>query len=791
MDEYQSMDVYSLLDPMFYSSLLKNKTYQNTKSNIKNEKCYYISTPRPEDRVIINGQLVTWDCPIGYFCPNKRDKFKCSPGFFCPENSAQPVYCCEGYYCSENAKNIFLCPEGSFCTAGTTDPISCNFLANCPPGSIKPNKFMVSVLVLIFIIVIFIFFHYKKLTDNSDKVKYYESLRRLDLVLEIDNGGTPRRNTYVRDPRRFLEKNRYFLWALRNGREEIQPRKSLARGARTFDIDIEFENLTLELPNGNLALKGVSGEFRHGRTCAVMGPSGSGKSTLLSLLTGKIAKKSGVVKKNDTVGSLKKYKKLIGFVPQEDIMLRELTVREILVHSALMRLPSNMALEDKRLKVMEVISFLKLDGVMDCKIGNEEQRGISGGERKRVNIGMELVAEPSVLFLDEPTSGLDSNMSLEICSMLKYIAEKQNITVVAVIHSPSQQVLNTFDDILLLNNKGQSIYFGDTKSVIRNFNNRSPSIRDLDESPADFILKIASGRVNTRAPTCETPPQSRSTFLRAIRAFFCQNDRIRNTPNAIYAFKLLYERAYSQTYKCRIRFLSDQLLHLFCGVFVSFAITNSEYLGRTPKEICLITPYVLKSSCLIPFDLIQDVGAFVTLGVTFAGISAGCTTFGYEMVVYWRDTSAGMKTIPYFLAKVIIDIPRILIAALMFTLSLIVFYPFQVVYHELYLIILLNYTSAWMMGYFISIVTPKEKFGLVGTGIALAWGLVLSGESPKLEEVDSNDSYKPLKWLWDISAQRWTVEALYLRELSSRLWDEIKNEELRHTYSFDDYPKCR
>ncbi|KAF0396846.1 putative ATP-dependent permease ADP1 [Gigaspora margarita] len=559
MDMYQSMDVYSLLDPMFYSSLLKNKTYQNTESNIKNEKCYYISTPRPEDNVVINGYLITWDCPTGYFCPNKKDKFKCSPGFFCPENSAQPVYCCEGYYCSEDAKNIFLCPEGSFCTAGTIDPISCNFLANCPPGSIKPNKFMVSVLVLIFIMVIFVFFHYKKLADNSDKVKYYESLRRLDLVLEIDNNRTYRKRTFIRDPQRFLEMNRYFLWALRSGEEETQPRRSIARGSKTFEIDIEFENLTLELPN--------------------------------------------------------------------DIMLRELTVREILVHSALMRLPSNMALEDKRLKVMEVISFLKLDKVMDCKIGNEEQRGISGGERKRVNIGMELVAEPSVLFLDEPTSGLDSNMSLEICSMLKYIAEKQNITVVAVIHSPSQQVLNTFDDILLLNNKGQSIYFGDTRNIIRYFNSRSPSIRNLDESPADFILKIASGKVNTRRPTYQPLPQSRNTWLRAIKspfiyinnvmselfsfikslllAFCCRSDNIRDTPNAIYAFKLLYERAYLQAYRCRIRFLSDQLLHLFCGVFVSFAISNSEYLGRIPKEICIITPHILKGSCLIPFDLIQ------------------------------------------------------------------------------------------------------------------------------------------------------------------------------------------
>lgn len=114
---------------------------------------------------------------------------------------------------------------------------------------------MVSVLVLIFIVVIFVFFHYKKLADNSDKVKYYESLRRLDLVLEIDNGKTSKKSSFIRDPTKFLEMNRYFLWALRNGKEETQPIRSLGRGSRTFEIDIEFENLTLELPNGNLALK--------------------------------------------------------------------------------------------------------------------------------------------------------------------------------------------------------------------------------------------------------------------------------------------------------------------------------------------------------------------------------------------------------------------------------------------------------------------------------------------------------------------------------------------------------
>ncbi|CAG8850213.1 32235_t:CDS:2, partial [Racocetra persica] len=92
-----------------------------------------------------------------------------------------------------------------------------------------------------------------------------------------------------------------------------------------------------------------------------------------------------------------------------------------------------------------------------------------------------------------------------------------------------------------------------------------------------------------------------------------------------------------------------------------------------------------------------NVGIFVALGVTFAGISAGCSTFGYEIVVYWRDASAGMSTIPYFIAKIVADIPRIIIAALMFSLSLIIFYPFQALFHEIYGNVLFTYISAWMM----------------------------------------------------------------------------------------------
>lgn len=153
-----------------------------------------------------------------------------------------------------------------------------------------------------------------------------------------------------------------------------------------------------------------------------------------------------------------------------------------------------MSHNEKRLKVLEVIQFLGLGHIMDNPIGDVETRGISGGERKRVNIGMELVASPSILFLDEPTSGLDSATSLEVCKLLKQIAQDQFLTVAAVVHSPSPHAFNQFDDLLLLGSGGRVVYSGPRDEAAQYFESIGYPMPN-DESPADFFIALAAGRV--------------------------------------------------------------------------------------------------------------------------------------------------------------------------------------------------------------------------------------------------------------------------------------------------------
>ncbi|CAG8581864.1 5093_t:CDS:10, partial [Diversispora eburnea] len=740
------------LDPRVYATLISKKIANGTKPS---DECYYISTPRPHEN-----KSVSWDCEAGYYClsPRASSKFPCADGFYCPENT-QPVYCCEGYYC-QTPKTIELCPEGHFCTIGTVDPPSCNHMAYCPPGSKSANKYFIGVLIAIFVLLILILFKIKEVKDVEENKEYQKKAKSLGEPKIGDNA--------------------------ENERSENSG-GTLNCVSETFDI--KFENLSLKLPSGVEIMKGVTGKLKHGRTCAIMGPSGAGKTTLVSLLTGKARKTDGKIKvrkfidkkKVEEKSNLDYYRKLIGFVPQEDIMLRELTIREILMHSALMRLPTkNMTPKEKEEKVMNVIKFLGLSKVMDTAIGDEVSRGISGGQRKRTNIGMELVAEPSILFLDEPTSGLDSATALDVCEKLKEIAKKQKITVAAIIHSPSLRSFKKFDDLMLLGIGGRVVYFGPRKKAMQYFYDLGFILPKDERCETKFYAKINKIYLIID-DSYRYAKDVGKEFYYFLKEFFIWEDSVRSTPNGFSSFILLFKRACLQIYRNRTRFLFDLLLHLGCGAFVSLATNDLGYIGLVPDPMCSITPFIESYSCLKPSDNLQTVGVFASLGITFCGINAGSTTFGYEKVVYWRDTSSGMKTIPYFLAKSIADIPRILLAALMFSLSFVLFFSHRARYSEIYFIMLLTYIAAWQIGYFLSAIFSKEKLGLVGTGFALLFGMVLSGATPRLDKIKDDDSLKWLYWIW-------SVEALYLKELDPRKWVEIHTKNLNYTYSLGDYP---
>ena len=152
----------------------------------------------------------------------------------------------------------------------------------------------------------------------------------------------------------------------------------------SFTIDVKFQDLQLTLRNGTTIMAGVTGELRGGQFTAIMGPSGAGKSTFLSLLSGKTEPTGGSLTVNGEGASLKDFRRLVGFVPQEDIMIRELTVEETLRFAARLKLPAALSPSERYAEVEHVMGLLGLRGVRHTRIGDQSRRGVSFGERRQI-----------------------------------------------------------------------------------------------------------------------------------------------------------------------------------------------------------------------------------------------------------------------------------------------------------------------------------------------------------------------------------------------------------------------
>ncbi|GMP65717.1 hypothetical protein CsSME_00026397 [Camellia sinensis var. sinensis] len=250
--------------------------------------------------------------------------------------------------------------------------------------------------------------------------------------------------------------------------------------------------------NRPVTLKGITGIVLPGEMLAMLGPSGSGKTTLLTALGGRLrGQLTGTITYNGEPFS-NIMKRNTGFVTQDDVLYPHLTVTETLVFAALLRLPNNFTKLEKMGHAEAVISQLGLTRCKNCIIGGPFLRGVSGGERKRVSIGHEMLINPSLLFLDEPTSGLDSTTAQRIVSTLSGLANGGR-TIVMTIHQPSSRLFYMFHKVLLLS-EGNPLYFGKGVEAMDYFSSigYGPSVA---MNPSDFQLVfhlIVPGRIKMR-----------------------------------------------------------------------------------------------------------------------------------------------------------------------------------------------------------------------------------------------------------------------------------------------------
>lgn len=453
-------------------------------------------------------------------------------------------------------------------------------------------------------------------------------------------------------------------------------------------VEVAFKDLTLMLKGKKRCiLKSLTGKIMPGRIAAVMGPSGAGKTTFLSALAGKTrgCTQVGLILINQKPESIHSYKKIIGFVPQDDIVHGNLTVEENLWFSARCRLPARMPRADKVLVVERVIMNLGLQEVRDSLVGTVEKRGISGGQRKRVNVGLEMVMEPSLLFLDEPTSGLDSSSSRLLLRALKHEA-LAGVNICMVVHQPSYSLFKMFDDLILLAKGGLMVYHGSVREVEGYFGGLGINVPQR-VNPPDYYIDILEGLVEPDlSPGINfkdlplrwmlhnqypVPEDMQSRAVGLIHSQISTSDSIDSTGHVQSFAGELW-----QDIRCNVEQQRDRMLHNFLrrkdlsnrrtpGVVLQYKY----FLGRIAKQRLReaklqATDYLIlliAGACLGAISEISD-SNFGASGYTYTIIAisllcqiAALRSFSLDKLQYLRESASGISSLAHFLAKDSID----------------------------------------------------------------------------------------------------------------------------------------
>ncbi|CAK1601251.1 unnamed protein product [Parnassius mnemosyne] len=390
-------------------------------------------------------------------------------------------------------------------------------------------------------------------------------------------------------------------------------------------VDIEFKNITMKVTEGlrskktKTILKQVSGVFKSGQLTAIMGPSGAGKSSLMNALTGfSVQGVTGTIRagnsvcvleeKDKCIDSLKAYRKKSCYILQDDRLNPLFTVAELMKFAADMKLGYTLTEKMKNTVVAEILDTLGLSGTENTRCGN-----LSGGQRKRLSIAVELIDNPPVLFLDEPTTGLDSLTSKQCVELLKNLA-RDGRTVVCTIHQPAASLYMLFDQVYVLA-EGMCIYDGSSQETV-------PYLAAVGlqcpkyHNPADYLLEIANaeyGNFNELlAAQCCHGGEKESRPLPEVSTeepkFPCgKTTTIIRPPHEAYKFSVLFKRCLVQQYRDWTVTHLKVLLHIVIGVLIglmfeqagndgSKTVSNLGYLVISVAYLCYtsLMPAVLK-----------------------------------------------------------------------------------------------------------------------------------------------------------------------------------------------------
>ncbi|CAG9820288.1 unnamed protein product [Phaedon cochleariae] len=527
--------------------------------------------------------------------------------------------------------------------------------------------------------------------------------------------------------------------------------------AKKQAIDVNFEKVTFSSTSWSLTkfrkeskkiLHGVSGQFKSGELSVIMGPSGAGKSTLLNVLAGFVLSGStGTVKLNAvTRDSNPRYRKLSAYIPQEEELRPALTAKEAMTFAAHLKLGYAVSADYKAEQVSEILELL---GLSECQ--HTLTSRLSGGQRKRLAVALELLSNPPILYLDEPTTGLDSSSCTQCISLFKKLAQEGR-TVVATIHQPSALLFEMFDRLYALS-EGRCVYDGRPEGLVEHLG-QLDLVCPPYHNPADYLMEVAIGEHNADINELEEATL-RSQSTKSIQynhskgneqsadlfQKFDMNLPLGSTkvlPAAvIMQFLLLYKRNLLITRRYYSEPLNRLIAHIAIGCLFGYLYRN---VGASANTI-----------------LANYVYLYGTLLLTvYTGMMPVTLSFPLEMRVLTREHfNRWYKLTPYLLSVILIEIPFQVVCAWLY-ISISYVLTDQPQDFRMFLFVLFVTACslcAQSMGYFIGSTTPVK----VAVFIAPVLACFLSVFGFCIRSFDTPPFFK---WIFTISYYRAAFQSL-------------------------------
>ncbi|XP_071287531.1 broad substrate specificity ATP-binding cassette transporter ABCG2 [Agelaius tricolor] len=525
-------------------------------------------------------------------------------------------------------------------------------------------------------------------------------------------------------------------------------------------------------------LKDVNGIMKPGLN-AILGPTGSGKSSLLDILAARKDPRglSGDILINGAPQPAN-FKCTSGYVVQDDVVMGTLTVRENLKFSAALRLPKSVKEQEKNERVNQIIKELGLSKVADSKVGTQFSRGVSGGERKRTNIGMELITDPSILFLDEPTTGLDSSTANAVLLLLKRMS-KQGRTIIFSIHQPRYSIFRLFDSLTLLA-AGRVLYHGPAQHAIEYFQSIGYQCEPYN-NPADFFLDVINGDSTAVAmnKTDESNTAERTEERSEYDKTLAEQLAEKYSNSAYYRETRAHLESISSGNKKKTKQLFRQITYAnsFLHQLKWVSRRTFKNLIGNPQasiaQLCITALLGLVVGAIF-FGLEENsaglqnrVGAmfFLTTNQCFSSVSA-LELFVVEKKIFMHEYISGYYRISvYFIAKLMADlIPIRTMPSIIFTC--IVYFMLglkptvEAFFIMMFTLMMVSYTATSMA---LAIAAGQSVVAIANllTTVAFVFMIIFSGLLVNLTSVMSW-----LSWLKYFSIPRYGMTALQINELT-------------------------